>query len=111
MSSVPARTPNKEAGHHREEERTCPPCRRTGRGISTVVAATPGSTTADTKTTYCYDNRDRINRIFSTATSSSPGCTTTATVDSWDTASTCGRGSENLTYCYDPNGNLTVRRD
>jgi RHS repeat-associated protein len=64
--------------------------------VSTVVAATPGSTSADTKTTYCYDNMDRILKLFYTATTTTPNCAT---------------GTADVAYTYDGDGNVTQRVD
>ncbi len=62
-----------------------------GRVFTTVDSASTGGG-AGNKTTYCYDNLDRVTKVYVTAASSSPTCTSSGPT---------------YTYTYDADGNLT----
>ena len=65
--------------------------------VKSVQDSTALNGSTGTLTTYCYDNLDRITKIYYTAPSAPPpsACNTTA----------------NLTYTYDNDGNVTQRVD
>ncbi|HET9732200.1 MAG TPA: DNRLRE domain-containing protein [Acidimicrobiales bacterium] len=63
--------------------------------VQSVQDSSSANSGAGTLATYCYDNDDRVTKVFYTAPASPPACTSAATI----------------TFTYDANGNLTQRID